>query len=215
MEAKAPKECHIKELAIGTLELDLIEDRWKSFSPLLQRGIIIRLTEAISVRNFLCQQLGIDPKFVENVITTIFLNGKPVDNLDAARLGNGDTLALSAAMPGLVGATMRRQGLVASFRSNISYLEPGRREPQAESAAIILKLFNLMIEALGPALLKQGVLIRRGDWEDFVNRSGPAFWKNCRSVKLDGQEVHPRGGAPLPWPASVSWIDLKVLSNSS
>jgi hypothetical protein len=212
METKTHQGSHIKESDLATLELDLIEDRWKSFSNLLQKGIIVRLAEATSVRDFLCQHLGIDPDFIEHVITTIFLNGKPVDNLDAARVANGDTLALSAAMPGLVGATMRRQGLVASFRSNISYLEPGRRELQAESAAIVLKLFNLMIEALGPALLKKGVLIRRGDWQDFLNRSGPGFWENCQAAKLNGQEVHPRRGAPLPWPATVSWINLKVNS---
>jgi hypothetical protein len=214
METKSQQEPQLTASAIGTLELDLIEARWRSFSSLLQKGIIVRLAAATSVRTFLCQHLGLDPEFVEQVITTIFLNGKPVDNLDQARVGNGDTLALSAAMPGLVGATMRRQGLVASFRSNISYLEPGRREPQGEGVALLLKLFNLMIEALGPALLKQGVLIRRGDWQDFLNRSGPGFWENCQAVKLNGQEVHPRGEAPLPWPATVSWINLKVNSPS-
>jgi hypothetical protein len=213
METKIPQEYQIKESAIGTLELDLPEDRWRSFSSLFQRGIIVRLAEATSVRNFLCHHLGLEPEFVEHVITTIFLNGKPVDNLDKARLGHGDTLALSAAMPGLVGATMRRQGLVASFRSNISYREPARRERPGESVAIALKLFNLMIEALGPALLKGGVLIRRGDWEDFLKRSGSGFWENCRAVKLNGREIRPREGAPLPWPATVSWINLKVYSS--
>jgi hypothetical protein len=210
METKSHQEPQLTASAIGILELDLPEERWRSFSSLLQKGIIVRLTAATSVRNFLCQHLGLDPEFVEQVITTIFLNGKPVDNLDQARVGHGDTLALSAAMPGLVGATMRRQGLVASFRSNISYLEPGRREPQGEGVALTLKLFNLMIEALGPALLQQGVLIRRSDWQDFLDRSGPGFWEHCQAVKLNGQEVHPRGGAPLPWPATVSWINLKV-----
>ncbi len=214
METKTPLKWHIKESAIVTLELDLPEDRWRSFSSLLQKGIIIRLIEETSVRNFLCHHLGLDPEFVENVITTIFLNGKPVDNLDQARLGNGDTLALSAAMPGLVGATMRRQGIVASFRSNISYLKPDRREPQGESIFIILKLFNLMSGALGPALLKQGVIIRRGDWEDFLKRSGPGFWENCQAVKLNGQEVNPREGGLRSWPATVSWINLKVNSSN-
>ncbi|HZE20682.1 MAG TPA: hypothetical protein VE082_01395 [Desulfobaccales bacterium] len=212
MQTKTHQGPHLTESAIGTLELDLPEEHWRSFSSLLQKGIIVRLAETVSVKNFLCRHLGLDPEFVEHVITTIFLNGKPVDNLDQARLGPGDTLALSAAMPGLVGATMRRQGLVASFRSNISYLEPGLREEPGEGVAIVLKLFNLMIEALGPALLKQGILIRRGDWEAFLKRLGPGFWGNCRAVKLNGQKVHPGGRAPLPWPANVSWINLKVNS---
>ncbi|HEY9073615.1 MAG TPA: hypothetical protein VIN67_05725 [Desulfobaccales bacterium] len=215
METKIHPERQVTEAGLETLEIDLIGDRLTSFSPLLQRGVTLRLREETNVSNFLCQHLGIEAEFVEQAITTIFLNGRPVDDLDRARLGNGDTLALSAAMPGLVGATMRRQGLVASFRSNISYREYGRRKQTGASITLVLKLFNLMIEALGPALLKRGVLIERSGWEEFLIRSRPDFWEHCQAVKLNGQEVHPRGAAPLPWPASVRWINLKVYEGSA
>lgn len=214
METKTHQERHVTESALGTLEIDLIGDRLTSFSPLLQRGVTVRLGEETNVSNFLCHHLGIEPEFVEHAITTIFLNGKPVDDLDKATLGNGDTLALSAAMPGLVGATMRRKGLVASLRCTISYRENGRRAQAGESITIVLKLFNLMIEALGPALLKRGVLIERGGWEEFLIRSRPDFWELCQAVKLNGRQVHPRGAAPLPWPESVGWINLKVYEGS-
>jgi hypothetical protein len=210
METKTHQERQVAESALGTLEIDLIGNRLTSFSPLLQRGVIVRLGEETNVSNFLCHHLGIEPEFVEHAITTIFLNGRPVDDLDKATLGNGDTLALSAAMPGLVGATMRRQGLVASLRCNISYRENDRREQAGASITLVLKLFNLMIEALGPALLKRGVLIERGGWEEFLIRSRPDFWEHCQAVKLNGRQVHPRGAAPLPWPESVRWINLKV-----
>ena len=214
METKIHQERQVTESALGTLEIDLIGDRLPSFSPLLQRGVTVRLGEETNVSNFLCHHLGIEPEFVEHAITTIFLNGKPVDDLDRATLGHGDTLALSAAMPGLVGATMRRQGLVASFRSNISYREYGRREQTGASITIVLKLFNLMIEALGPALLQRGVLVERGGWEEFLIRSRPDFWEHCQAVKLNGRQVHPRGAAPLPWPEGVRWINLKVYEGS-
>jgi hypothetical protein len=204
----------MEESAIATLEVDLREDRRAALSPLLQRGVIVRLPEETTVSDFLCHHLGIEPEFVEQAITTIFLNGKPVDNLDQARLGNGDTLALSAAMPGLVGATMRRQGLVACFRSNISHREQGRREAAAESVAIVLKLFNLMVKALGPSLLAKGVLVGKTEWEDFLHSAQPDFWENCRVVKLNGRELHPTGTAPLPWPDRVGWINLKVKAGS-
>ena len=42
-------------------------------------------------------------------------------------VGHGDTLALSAAMPGLVGATMRRGGYFAGLRANISHRDQDRR----------------------------------------------------------------------------------------
>lgn len=214
METTIHRDPPVTESELGTLEIDLIGDRFTSFSPLLQRGVTVKLGEATNVSNFLCHHLGIEPEFVEHAITTIFLNGKPVDDLDQATLGHGDTLALSAAMPGLVGATMRRQGLVASLRCNISYRDYGRREPVGASITLVLKLFNLMIEALGPALLKRGVLIERGGWEEFLIRSRPDFWEHCQAVKLNGRQVHPRGAAPLPWPESVRWINLKVYEGS-
>jgi hypothetical protein len=80
--------------------------------------------------------------------------------------------------------------------------------------AIVLKLFNLMIKALGPALLRRGVLIASGDWEDFLMRSRPEFWENCLALKLDGRRIHPRGAAPRPWPDSVKWINLKVYESA-
>jgi hypothetical protein len=214
METKTHQERQVPESELGTLEIDRVGDRRTYFSPLLQRGVTVRLGEETSVSNFLCHHLGIEAEFVEHAITTIFLNGKPVDDLDKATLGNGDTLALSAAMPGLVGATMRRQGLVASLRCNISYREYGRREQAGANITIVLKLFNLMIEALGPALLQRGVLIERGAWEEFLIRSRPDFWEHCQAVKLNGRQVHPRGAAPLPWPESVRWINLKVYEGS-
>jgi hypothetical protein len=215
METKTHHVRQMTEAAIGTLELDFGAGCLASFSPLLQRGIIVRLDEETSVGNFLCRHLNIEAEFVEQAITTIFLNGRPVDDLNNATLGNGDTLALSAAMPGLVGATMRRKGLVASFRSNISYRENRRRGPAGASVAIVLKLFNLMIESLGPALLKRGVLIGSGEWEDFLIRSRPDFWENCQAVKLNGRTIQPRGAAPLPWPDTVRLINLKVTGEAS
>jgi hypothetical protein len=214
METKTPQARQVTESAVGTLEINLIGDSWRSFSPLLQRGVIVRIGEETNVRNFLCHRLGVEPEFVEHAITTIFLNGKPVDDLDQAKLGNGDTLALSSAMPGLAGATLRRQGLVASLRCTISHRENDRREQAGEGITLVLKLFNLMIETLGPTLLKRSVLIERGGWEEFLIRSRPDFWEHCQAVKLNGRQVHPRGTAPLPWPESVRWINLKVYEGS-
>ena len=117
--------------------------------------------------SFLYQNLSLSLDFVEHHLTTVFLNGKPVDDLDQVILRSGDTLALSAAMPGLVGASMRRKGLIASFRSSISHRPEEHRGRGTKFAILTLKLFNLMIEAVGPALLGNGVFLTRRDWEEF------------------------------------------------
>jgi hypothetical protein len=65
-----------------------------------------------TVREVLCGHLGVDPNFLERHIQTIFHDGKAVDDLDSEAVKDGSTLALSAAMPGLAGAILRRQGIL-------------------------------------------------------------------------------------------------------
>jgi hypothetical protein len=196
--------------AIGTLELVLAGNRLKPFFPLLERGVTVMLEGETSVKSFLCDQLGLDPEFVETYVATIFLNGQPVDKIDQATLGNGDRLALSGAMPGLVGSVMRRSGLTSSFRSGISYRERERQRQTIGRAAIRVKVFNLVLAALAEPILRHGVIIGRDEWEDLLKGVGPDFWDNCRKVKLNGQEVRPQGEAPLAWPENVSWINLSL-----
>ncbi|NJL58424.1 MAG: hypothetical protein HC887_00995 [Desulfobacteraceae bacterium] len=62
------------------------------------------------MQTLLCDILEIPKDYVLNRISTIFLDGKPVDCLDTAFVRNHSVVSLSAAMPGLVGAVMRRGG---------------------------------------------------------------------------------------------------------
>jgi hypothetical protein len=197
---------------VANLELDLVEHDWKVFTPLLQRGVFIRIDQGATVQSFLCRDLELTPDFVEQCISTIFLNGRPVDSLEA-KLRHGDSLALSAAMPGLVGATMRRGGMVATLRSNISHREEERQEEGGLEGFILVKLFNTLIPSLGPLLLKRGVLVRRDILKDLLPDSD--FWERCPRVTLAGEQVvSPRGGG-FPWPAAETWIDLRIGSAGS
>jgi len=45
---------------------------------------------------------GLDEDYVTQRISTIFLDGKPVDDIDTLLVRDGAVLSLSAAMPGLV-----------------------------------------------------------------------------------------------------------------
>lgn len=195
---------------IISVELVIRDNCLPTFSPLLQQGVMIPLDSKTILRPFLYHNLGLSPDFVEQYLTTVFINGKPVDNLDQATLRNGDTLALSGAMPGLVGATMRRQGLVASFRSSISHREEERRQPTSETHSLVLKLFNLMIEAAGPALLNKGVFLTKGNWEQFLQSKGLKLWSLCRRVRINAQEVNPSADEPFPWGENVSLIKLII-----
>ena len=130
----------------------------RHFFPLFQEGIVVEAETAGSVKAFLCEQIGLDPYYVEESISTVFLDGMPVDDMDAAVLHDGAALALSAAMPGLVGATFRKGGYYAPLRSAISY-----RSAEAPDGAgrgrVRIKLFNTVMEAAGAQFLRRGIVL--------------------------------------------------------
>ncbi|OPY84140.1 MAG: hypothetical protein A4E72_02352 [Syntrophus sp. PtaU1.Bin208] len=139
----------------------------------------------INIEAFLCEDLGLSPQYVKEKISTILLDGKAVDSIEAARLRNGSTLALSSAMPGLAGATLRRAGPYAPLRPSITYREHAGNAAAGEGQ-ITLKLFNILIEELGPLFLKKGIILESSELRDFLARQGALFRQGCISVLLDG-----------------------------
>lgn len=141
-----------------------------------------------SIKTLLCRQLGLSPEYVEKRIQTIFLDGRSVDDLNSAVVEDGSTLALSAAMPGLAGATLRKGGYYAPMRSQISYREVTTSKP-LEEGTILLKLFNLPLKELGPTFLKRGVWIKGKDLSDFFERQPDDFWARCHMAQLGGKDL--------------------------
>jgi hypothetical protein len=160
------------------------------FYPILLRGFGMTARLPCTIKTLLCCQFGLSPDYVEERITTVFLNGKATDDIDAAAVGDEATIALSAAMPGLVGATMRRGGYYAAMRSGITH-----REVAAVSAGRIttvrVKLFNLLLPELGPEFLRRGILLSEVETGDFFGERGEEFWTGCGSALLDGAPVEP------------------------
>ncbi|MFI5042415.1 MAG: hypothetical protein ACHQNA_11315 [Acidimicrobiales bacterium] len=138
---------------------------WDAVSALLQRGVFCPLAARSSVHEFLTAQLGIDPAYVRDRIATVFVNGSVVDDLETTPLRPGSTLTLSAAMPGLVGATLRKGGFYAAMRSQISWKADDEAPLPLDGPAdtVRVKLFNTVLQEIGPHLLRRGVLIDRAD----------------------------------------------------
>lgn len=113
----------------------------------------------------LCDILEIPQDYVLNRISTIFLDGKPVDQLDSAIIRDCSVLSLSAAMPGLVGAVMRRDGVLASFRDSISYHQEIGKIENSEGI-ITVKLFNMLIAELSGYFLRKGFFVKASDIQD-------------------------------------------------
>lgn len=157
------------------------------FFLLLQQGVTIRSRTGCSVASFLREEIGADSKTVEK-IQSVILDGSPVDDLESAVIKDGSVLALSAAMPGLVGATLRRGGAYSSFRSAITYHETQKECVEGEGL-IQIKVFNLLMAELGPDLLQRGVVIGGEDLIRFAAGQSQDFWQGCRRITLDGKPV--------------------------
>lgn len=157
------------------------------FFLLLQQGVGIRRRVGCSVDAFLRQEVGAGPGTVEK-IQSVMLDGKPVDDIGSALVRDGSVLALSAAMPGLVGATLRRGGAYSSFRSGITHRETGSACGTSQGW-VEIKLFNLLMAELGPGLLRQGVLVKSPDLADFLSGRLPELRQGCRRVLRDGRPL--------------------------
>jgi hypothetical protein len=176
--------------------------RRQDFFLLLQQGFDVPVLLGSTLQNLLEVQWQLNADYVKKRITTIFLEGRPVDDLTAAIIRENSVVALSGAMPGLVGATMRRDGFYANLRSNITYREliPGIA-PRV--GRIRVKIFNILLPELGPDFLRSGIILNSTELSYFLKNKTAAFWQDCTGIELNGVFV-----------ASAQLYEKKHLSGS-
>jgi hypothetical protein len=192
-----------------SLAIGLDRKRFFLFTPLLQRGVRVKVRVGCSLKSLLEDQVGLNPDYMKDRIKTVFLDGKPVDDWDKALVKDGAVLALSAAMPGLAGATLRRGGVWAGMRSQITHQEK-RSSISPDEGFVVMKLFNLLIPELGPFLLEHGVFLPREDWEEFQKGLPDEFWRGCREIRVDGEEKDEGQFRSLPGLSQPGGVWLSV-----
>lgn len=158
------------------------------FYQILGHGFCVNVQTGSSVKELLCNQLGIHEDYLDQRIKSIFLNGKVVDDADTAIVDKDATLALSGAMPGLVGAILRSGGFYAPMRSQISH-ERNIAPSQHRQGTITLKLWNLVVKELGPTFLDRGIWIQSAEMRGFIERHWEALKTGCSAVELDGKQA--------------------------
>jgi hypothetical protein len=178
----------MKNQYVAKLNLIVPSDRIHVFFSLLRHGFMVETRVGCSIKTMLCKALGLDDNYVEDRIKTIFLDAKPVDDISSACINHGSVLALSGAMPGLAGATLRRGGQLASFRGSISCRSDGKKALSQEGH-VFVKLFNVLVKDLGPILLKKGILIKKVQLEDLFRRMPDDFWRGLKSAYLNDQKI--------------------------
>ncbi|MBI5895606.1 MAG: hypothetical protein HZB24_06245 [Desulfobacterales bacterium] len=194
----------------ATLHLNLPPAAADQFGIAFSAGVGIKTMAGISLTDLLCRQLAIDPEYVDRRIQTIFLNQRAVDRTEQVIIPAGAVLALSAAMPGLVGATFRKGGVLAGFRKDISYrnIPAPPQDGSREETLITLKLFNLVARELGPRLLSLGVWIDSRILKQLVAQIQAAAPMPLDACQWNGRECPPTQLAELCWPEG--WIALSV-----
>ncbi|MBU2262606.1 MAG: hypothetical protein KKF02_11870, partial [Proteobacteria bacterium] len=180
------------------------------FFPFLQQGVVLKVRVGCSVKTFLLEALRLSEEYIERRIQTVFLDGRSVDDLDRVTVRNGAVLALSGALPGLLGAALRRGGFYAPLRSQITCKQ--NEESQAiEKGQVTLKLFNLTVRELGPSLLERGIGIGAREAEDFFRDRSDDFWAGCRRALVDGRAVEPDRLRHWSWGAGRVDLTLKAV----
>jgi hypothetical protein len=188
-----------------TVEAGLIP----AFSQLLQNGFWIKGYVGCSIKSFLCEQFGLSPEYLEKRIQTIFLDGDVIDDVEKATVEDGATLSLSAAMPGLAGAVLRKGGYYAAMRDQISCKEEQSSAP-GQAGKVLIKLFNMPLQELGPIFLEHGIWVESDKFKDALKARADDFQRGCREVLADGRQFGIEQFWEMDWGKGDIFLQVKT-----
>ncbi len=163
----------------------------EELAVLLQAGFDIEALVGCTLREFLCMEMEICGDYANKRLQTIFVNSKAVDDFDRTVVQPGDVIALSGALPGLVGALMRRDGDLSGLRDSISYDQTELR-PAETQGVVTIKLYNFIAEELAHIFLRRGVMVDGEHAARFLALGGKAQLDQFTLADGNGH-----GGAPL------------------
>ena len=189
---------------IPEIELQVTRQEMISWHRLLREGVDVQIKAGRSVQELLQDELIIDEDTIQEQIKTIFLNQKPVDDLQTA-VPDQSTLTLSGAMPGFLGACMRVGSPYARMRESISETgESGTQDnPSGSTATVRLKVFNILVPQIAPNVLQRGILLSRERFQEHLKNLPQDFLKSCQRIEVNQN----------PCPADISSI-LERLQDS-
>jgi len=189
------------------LVLTVTATDFHKFVGLLNAGFMLNIRVGESVQTLLCDRIGLDKYYFDERIQTLFLNSKPVDDPATAVVKNKAILALSAAMPGLVGATFRKGGKYRWMRGSISHPDDSDMTT-GKTGWVTVKLFNLILKELGPFFLEAGVWLKGETIQAFFAGQTGSLVDKIQSVFWNGQEKVPGGILEIEWSDDPVYIKI-------
>ena len=189
------------------IQLEVVANSIPMFFELLRSGFSADITVGCSLEHMLCNQMDIAPDYLRDRVQTVFMNNSPVDDITSAPVPDGAVISLSAAMPGLNGAVMRRGGLLSGMRRTISH-SPDEVCIQPLPGRITLKLFNLIAKEVGPAILAVGVYVFSDMLNDFLGKQSGNFWSGCMDIAINNVTTQPDTLQKASWGANPVFLQV-------
>lgn len=190
--------------------IHIITENLPFFFQLLAQGFICSTAAGTSVHDYFINGIGVDEDYIAHRIQTIFLDGKAVDDVDNTVLQEGSTLALSAAMPGLVGATFRKSGYYSTLRKQISH-EQQSTASLDQPVTFTLKLFNTIAKELGPKLFASGVSLNGKPFQDFIFHQKDRMRSICEKLFINKKDTPAEAFFSRDWGNNTIYL---VITNS-
>lgn len=159
------------------------------------------------------RQLGLKPEFIEEKVNTVFLDGTCVDDISSAILKHGATIALSSALPGLAGATLRRGGHYACLRDSITHIEKDTLHAPRDGH-VTVKLFNMLMEELGRVFIEKGVVLKQPDASDLLKQGQEGLWRHVERVLVGGKSSSREEIIKEPSFSEKNHIMVRIIMNN-
>ena len=135
----------------------LIITNTKQWEMGLLEGVDIETTIGGSIMECLTIDLGLHESYINSNIDAVFLDGHPVDDIDAAIITENNRLALAGALPGAAGIAMRRGSPVAALRGDITFAPCSSEEKHR--GLVTLRIFGLVLRDIGAHVLARSVFM--------------------------------------------------------
>ena len=151
----------------------------------LQAGFFRESSQGVTLFSFLSSLPDFTEDYIINRVQTIFLNGDPVDDMNLSFSSETATLALSAAMPGLVGSLFRKSTILTSLRETAV-----QKQVRDDGAPVVVrvKFFNVISVEKGAALLAGGAALHSDDLVSFLELR-PSLVNGMRNTYFDKRQI--------------------------
>lgn len=183
-----PESTSLEYSDLPLVEMRLPKDRLANFNSLLRQGFYVLVPGGMSLQQILLQEFDIPQDYLQHRVQTIFLDSNPVDDLEQAYPRDWSVLALSSAMPGLVGATMRKGGYYSALRGSISYQGQAAVEGQ-QDLSLQVKLFNFLAPELAGNFLCRGIFLENSRLLECLQQQASSFWAPPAKLFLQGRQI--------------------------